>query len=161
MNVDIRQTDAVDVVADCGTLDQWEDGSVDLIYACHLLDQFSRHQYMDVLRTWYRKLKVGGILRLSCVDFEQVALRYHEKRNLRELIGLLHARQDYPTNVRKVSWDWKTITEDLKSVGFTTIRPWNWRYTEHTDVDDCSKAYLPHMDFANGNLMSLNCEGVK
>lgn len=150
----------MDIVADCGKLDLWDDESVSVIYACHLLDQFTRHEYMDVLRTWFRKLKPDGVLRLSCVDFEQVALRYQEKRNLRELIGLLHARQDYPTNTRHYSWDWKTITEDLRDVGFRIIRPWNWRYTDHTGVDDCSQAYLPHLD-KDGQLMSLNCEGVK
>lgn len=161
VNVDCRETPAVDLVMDCGTLPGWKDGSVDLIYACHVLDQFSRHAYMDVLRLWCGKLKSGGVLRLSCVDFDAVVSRYASTSDLTELIGLLHARQDYPTNVRKMSWNRDTLTADMEAAGLTDVRPWNWQNVSHGDVDDCSQAFLPHKCKSNGQLMSLNLEGTK
>ena len=33
-----------------------------------------------------------------------------------------------------------------------------WRETEHSQFDDHSQAYVPHMDKENGVLISLNVE---
>lgn len=158
-NIDIRDTNAVDLVEDIGTLPSSADRSADIIYACHVLDHFSRHAYMDVLRRWYAVLKPGGILRLSVVDFADVVERYRETRDVRGLIGLLHARQDYPSNVRHMSWDYRSLGEDLLSVGFSLIRPWKAEYVDHGHIHDCSQARmkLGGVD----QLISLNIEGVK
>ena len=32
---------------------------------------------------------------------------------------------------------------------------------KHSDIDDYSQAYIPHMDKDNGTLMSLNVEAIK
>ena len=41
------------------------------------------------------------------------------------------------------------------------MKRYDLRDTEHADIDDCSQAYLPHMDKENGVLMSLNVEATK
>lgn len=160
-NIDIRETEATDIVADIRRLFGMADCSVDMIYACHVLDHFSRHEYMDVLRRWYAVLKPGGILRLSVVNFAEVVDIYRQTWDLKPLIGLLVARQDYPSNVRHMHWDYSSLSRDLSAVGFSTVRPWNWRTTDHAQVDDFSQAHIPHMDKENGRLVSLNIEGVK
>lgn len=33
-----------------------------------------------------------------------------------------------------------------------------WKNTEHSQFDDYSQSYIPHMDKINGTLMSLNVE---
>lgn len=113
---------------------------------------------MDVLKHWVAMLKPGGILRLSVVDFAEVVERYRETRNLRELIGLLHARQDYDTNVRHMSWDWKTLQEDLLAAGCSSVRPWKPEYVDHGHIWDYSQARTPK---GTGTRMSLNMEGIK
>ena len=55
----------------------------------------------------------------------------------------------------------KKITELLIDSGFSDIKEWDWRKTEHSDIDDYSQAYLPHMDKENGLLMSMNIEATK
>ncbi len=40
-NVDILETHAVDVISDISKLDNFSDDSIDLIYACHVLEHFS------------------------------------------------------------------------------------------------------------------------
>jgi hypothetical protein len=115
---------------------------------------------MDVIRHWVSLLKPDGVLRLSVVDFAEVVERYRETRNLRELIGLLHARQDYPSNVRHYMWDWKTLSEDLIAAGCKLVRPWKPQFVDHGHIDDYSQARLPHMA-DNGRWMSLNMEGVR
>ena len=49
----------------------------------------------------------------------------------------------------------------LKSLGFSEVKKYDWRKTSHSQFDDHSQAYLPHMDKENGDLMSLNIEAVK
>ena len=49
----------------------------------------------------------------------------------------------------------------LFQAGFSVVRRWDWRQTEHADVDDYSQAHLPHMEKDGGRLMSLNLEAVK
>jgi hypothetical protein len=46
-------------------------------------------------------------------------------------------------------------------VGFQQVRRWDWRNTDHSQVDDYSQAYLPHLKKQNGQLMSLNLEAIK
>ena len=43
----------------------YEDNTVDLIYASHVLEYFDREEVSEVLEEWYRVLKPGGILRLA------------------------------------------------------------------------------------------------
>ena len=54
-----------------------------------------------------------------------------------------------------------SLSADLKEVGFSETRLWDWRTTEHAHMDDYSQAYIPHMDKENGTLVSLNIEAVK
>ena len=46
----------------------------------------------------------------------------------------------------------------LEEAGFSNIRKWDWRTTDHSQFDDHSQAYLPKMDKENGTLISLNIE---
>ena len=38
------------------------------------------------------------------------------------------------------------------------IKKYNWRNKSHSDFDDHSQSYLPHLDKENGYLISLNIE---
>ena len=38
---------------------------------------------------------------------------------------------------------------------------YDWRATDHADIEDSWKAYTPHLDYENGVLMSLNVEWIK
>jgi hypothetical protein len=52
------------------------------------------------------------------------------------------------------------LSTSLQKIGFKNIKKYNWKNTEHSEVDDYSKAYIPHMD-QTGILMSLNIESQK
>jgi predicted SAM-dependent methyltransferase len=161
INIDIRYMPGVDKVDDVKFLRSFAENSVDVIYCCALLEHFSRWEYMLVLKRWYDLLKPGGVLRLSVPDFRALSEHYLEHGDLRQLIGMLYGRQDYPENFHHMCWDRKTLEEDLASVGFEVIYEYDWRLTEHSDLDDYSQSYLPHMDKQNGKLMHLNLEAIK
>ena len=159
-NVDIRWNPCVDVQADICELPMFEPGTVDVIYCCHALQHVGRWRWRPTLIRWFDLLRPGGLLRLSVPDFEAIVTRYTRTGELAELIGLLYARQDYPENVDRMAWDFRSLSANLASIGFSEIVRYNWRLTEHASVDDFSAAYLPHMDF-NGQSMSLNVEAGK
>ena len=160
-NIDCRDTAAVDVVDDVSVLSKFADGTADVVYASHVLEHFSRHKYKEVLKRWHDVLKEGGILRIAVPDFEQIAKYYLETGDLRAVSGILYGGQDYPENNHFWCWDFEQLKKDLKEVGFNVIVRYEWQQTEHSDVDDFSQAYLPHMDKENGTLMSLNVEAKK
>jgi hypothetical protein len=64
-------------------------------------------------------------------------------------------------NIHYNIFDYETLKNALLDVGFKEVYRYDWRATEHADVDDYSQAYYPHMDKENGKLMSLNIEAVK
>ncbi len=41
----------------------YESGTVDLIYACHLIAYFDRDEIVSILKEWRRVLRPGGCLR--------------------------------------------------------------------------------------------------
>jgi len=134
---------------------------VDLIYACHVLEHFERHEYKKVLRKCFEVLKKDGVLRLAVPNFEEVVNYYIKHKDLDILMGFLYGGQTYKHNYHYCAWDFNTLSNDLKSIGFREVNKYEWRQTEHGDIDDFSQCYLPHMDKENGTLMSLNIEAIK
>ena len=46
----------------------YEDETVDLIYASHVLEYFDREEAVDILTEWTRVLKKGGVLRIAQIS---------------------------------------------------------------------------------------------
>jgi len=163
-HVDILPIPHVDRVTPAERLDFLESNSVDLIYACHLLEHYGRHELGAVLAEWYRVLRPGGVLRLAVPDFAAVCHMYDSeglKDGYSGLVGLVCGGQRNGGDYHKVIFDERFLTYLLNKTGFREARRWDWRCTEHADIDDYSQAYLPHLDKETGMLMSLNLEGVK
>jgi len=162
LNVDIINNSNVDLVDDVTQLKSIKNESVDLIYACHVLEHFKRNEYLTVLKRWTELLKPNGVLRLSVPDLEKVIKLYNSgKYNLRQLLGLLYGGQTYLYNFHYMGFDFITLKEDLEKLNYFNIKKFDWRLTEHAEIDDYSQAYLPHMDKKNGELVSLNIEAIK
>ncbi|WP_199177560.1 methyltransferase domain-containing protein [Halobacteriovorax sp. DA5] len=156
INIDILETDAVDEIHNITDLSKFENNSIDEIYASHVLEHFSRNEVKNVLQEWTRVLKKGGIIRLAVPNFEAIVKVYLENKNLKELMGLLYGGQDNKYNFHYVTFDFISIKEILTELQFKNINQYNWKDFLPNDFDDFSRAYLPHMDFDNGQLMSLN-----
>ena len=161
IHIDARKLPHVDYVTTADKLDMFEDNSVNLIYACHILDHLERNQVDLVLKEWYRVLVTGGILRIAVSDFEKLAEVYLKTRDLKLVLGPLLGRQDYPENTHFMIFDYAYLCEVLTEAGFKNIHRYDWRQTIHKDYDDLSQAYIPHMDKEQGILISLNVEAEK
>lgn len=160
-NVDIRKETGCDLIDDVGKLYKINDNDVELVYACHVLEHFGRHEYKKVLERWFNVLMDDGILRLSVPDLGKVCEQYTKGTPLSSLMGFIYGGQTYKENYHYIGFDYKELEQVLIDIGFKEVRSWDWRETEHSHIDDFSQAYLPHMDKENGVLMSLNIEAIK
>ena len=141
----------------------FEDNSIDEVYACHILEHFTREdmQNKNILKEWYRIIKKGGILRIAVPNFEAIVEEYLFSKNLENIMGLLYGGQDYEYNFHYQTYDFKRLSKLLKSVGFSDVKTYDWKEFLPKGYDDFSRAYIPHMDFENGRLMSLNVIAIK
>lgn len=164
VHLDALEAPHVDYVGRVERLDMFENDSVELIYASHILEHFGRHQYEDVLAEWCRVLSPGGVLRLAVPDFEACAKLYVDGRledGIADITGLIVGGQKDEYDYHSMIFDKPSLTQALLRVGFSDVRTWDWRKTEHAEIDDFSQAYLPHMQKETGTLVSLNLEAVK
>jgi len=161
-HVDVIAFEHVDYVCDARILNMIEDDAVSEIYACHVLEHVERGEVPNVLKEWCRVLRSGGLLRLAVPDFEAVAAEYVENRDLMNMQGLLYGGQTYDYNYHHVAFDYNSVQSMLNEIGFADVSRYDWRSLLPADgYDDYSRSYLPHMDFDNGRLMSLNITAIK
>lgn len=161
VHIDAVDFEHVDHVASIDNLSFIPDNSVELIYNCHVLEHFKRKDVEKVLAEWYRVLKPEGVLRISVPDFESLCKIYTQTSNLSLVKGALFGRQDYLYNIHYNVFDFKDLKSELESVGFKEVERYDWRLTDHANIDDYSQAYVPHMNKENGIQVSLNIEAMK
>lgn len=155
-NIDARPTDAADMVMDISTLDHIENNTVDLIYACHVLEHFKLagdNSYLNVLSNWVSKLKVGGIIKLSVPNIDSVLKGITENRTDRsktyDFLRLCFGGQDYLENHHGLCFTEEYLKYDMVSVGLIDIKPF-WPF-----INDTSNFILHGID------VSLNYQGIK
>ena len=171
INIDLLPSKSVDVVEDIRELKSFTEESVDLIYACHVLEHISRREYKKVLKRWYSLLKPSGILRLSVPNLREWFKYYFETGNFKILLSALYGGQENKYNYHYMGWDEETLREDLLEAGFTDIRNYDWQTTEHSSIKDWSRDYLPYRDeqgnmlldedWFEGRFVNLNVEAIK
>lgn len=167
VHIDLASFPHIDHRHDIATLPMFVDGAASLIYACHAFEYFDRVQAPGVLAEWLRVLRPDGVLRLAVPDFEVMSRIYVETGELSVIHGPLYGRMAIVTDhgeefvYHKTTYDFASLRGVLEHAGFRSVRRWDWRSTEHRDVDDFSQAYIPHMDKEHGTLISLNVEATK
>lgn len=144
---DIRKLDDhIDYVGNADDLSQFEDNSIDEIYACHLLEHFGRNEVDMVLKEWHRVIKPDGILRIAVPDFEAITDEYKQNHDLAKLLGLLYGGQNYEYNFHYCTFDFKNLKSRLEKVGFEDVQRYDWREFLPDGYDDFSRAYLVSAD---------------
>lgn len=77
VNMDIRdQGYPVDIVGDVRDLSIFDDKSVDIIVAHHLVEHIALQDLSAFIREWRRVLKIGGKLAVSVPDLQALASRW-------------------------------------------------------------------------------------
>ena len=160
-HIDLVSYPHIDYLHRIDKLEIFNDDSVDDIYACHCLEHFKRHEVADVLREWARVLKSNGWIHIAVPSFEAIIEEYLENKKIEMVMGLLYGRQDYEYNIHYHTFDFENISLLLTNANFDNIEIYRWEDFLPAGFDDYSRAYLPHMDFEHGRLMSLNVVAKK
>lgn len=161
VHIDIFDGEHIDYQKDIRDLGFLKNGSVDEIYACHVLEHFGRHEVREVLTEWVRVLKPGGYIRLAVPDFEASVKHYNEYKDVNVLMGLIVGGQRDEYDFHKSVFDFGSLKLLMEQCGLGQVNRYDWRAVEHSDVDDYAQSYLPHMDKESGLLMSLNVVAQK
>lgn len=164
VHIDYGDYKHLDYKSDISKLTMFEDNSVDLIYASHLIAYFDRSEIINVLNEWNRVLKKNGVLRVATPDLNVITKLYYEDLlPLESFLGPLYGKMDMGGNTiyHKTTYDFKSLKNILIECGFKDVDYYNWKSTDHAKFDDHSQAYIPHMNKNNGTLISLNIECKK
>lgn len=160
INIDARSMPHVHYVSQSLKLDQFSHGSVDLIYACHVLEHVSHRNIILTISNWRNCLKKDGILRLSVPDFDAIVKIYRdEKENIDAIKLPLMGGQEYAFNFHFAIFNQAYLNQLLKCCGFSIIRTWDPKTALYYNFDDWA-----NRPFVVGNKeykISLNLEAVK
>lgn len=161
INVDAQAFAHVHIVTDDITsLTDFDDGTVDLIYMCHILEHIKRNELKNVLSEMKRILKDGGVLRLSVPDFDRLIDIYNASgKDITTISHKLMGGQDHKYNIHYCVFNRQRLSELLTKAGFREVISWdpdNCRY--HNFKDKASKRIK-----INGKeyIISLNLEAIK
>ena len=167
VHVDLCDMPHIDYKSGIQSLPFFVDNSVSLIYCSHALEYFDRNQAKYVLKEWHRVLEPGGTLRLAVPDFEALINVYKQTGDISKVLGPLYGKMEILTETgtknlyHLTAYDKQSLTKLLHENGFSDVRCWDWRITDHASIDDHSQAYFPHMQKNTGLHVSLNLEGKK
>ena len=140
---------------------EFDDNSVELIYASHVLEYFDIDEAKNLLQEWRRVLKSGGELRIAVPDFETMSSLYNSNKiKLEDILGPLYGRMNMGNTMiyHKTTYDFESLYNILSGCLYDDIKRYDWReYKIHRLNDDHSQAYLNLKDDKkNGTLISLN-----
>lgn len=161
INIDALPRRHVHYVQAVDRLGRFADGSVDLVYACHVLEHFSHLRVPDVLREWCRVLKPGGRLCLSVPDFDRILDIYAGTgRQVPIILNALMGGQEYPYNYHRTAFNKEYLTGLLLAAGFKRVHEWapDDGGVAH-DVNDWSRR--PFVVEGRAYPVSLNLEAEK
>lgn len=148
LNVDVRPFGHVD--KRCKPWKEsfvWEmpgvkDASVEMIYSSHMLQYYDWEEGRQLCSIWREKLIVGGVLRLSVVDFGACCGLYANNSDLSDIIGPLYGRMriDEQWRYAKCVYDSTSLTATLMDAGFQLDKIRQWTPEEHAErrFRDCS-----------------------
>lgn len=148
----------------------FENGSIDLIYACHLISYFTSDELLKILFEWSRVLKKGGRLRIATPDLETL-LNIAGSGQMASTFGPIYGVMKSGNELihHKSHYSFLTLSMSLTLSGLRKIRKYDFRETEHAMFDDHSKAHYPHDEgaiksgvFTDNHIpVSLNMEATK
>lgn len=122
LNVDVRELPGVDIVSGVDNL-PFAEGTVDGIYAAHLLEHFPKRYLLDVLLPYWRSLlKPGGTLELVVPDSEAM-LAAHQRGEIdfATLAEVTFGKQDYDGDFHYAMYSPASLVALLEEAGFAPV----------------------------------------
>lgn len=122
VNVDSRELPGVDLVTDVTSMPVVP-GTVDEIFAAHLIEHFPQRYLQDVLLPYWRSLLgADGVLRLVLPDAQAMLNAYAEgDMSFDDLALVTFGKQDYDGDFHFVMFSPESIMELLRAAGFEAV----------------------------------------
>ena len=161
INIDAQPLAHIHIVTeDIASLSDFDDGTVDLVYMCHILEHIKRNDLINVLSEMKRTLKDGGALRLSVPNFDRLIEVYDASgKDINMISHQLMGGQDHEFNIHYSVFNYHRLSELLKKVGFRKVVSWtpdNCLY--HNFKDRASRSIKVD---GKEYMISLNLEAIK
>lgn len=121
----------------------YADGSVEEVYASHVLEHFPTRESENVVKDWVRVLKPGGRIRIAVPDMQLWAQNVVAGTNF-NATGYMFGGQSDENDFHKTGFDESGLRWYMEKAGLVGIQRWT------STIKDC--AALP---------ISLNLEGYK
>ena len=161
-NVDNAHYKHIHYKKDVKSLSFIESNSVEYIYASHVLEYFDFEESIIVLKEWKRVMKKKAKIRISVPNFDSLLAIYKKTKNIDKIIGPLFGKMKSNNKFiyHKCVFSEKKLFSILKKLNFNNIKLYNLDSTFHSNYDDHSNAFYPHMN-NKGIKVSINVEASK
>lgn len=159
VNVDAASLAHVHYRQDVRDLSVFGDETVDLVYACHVLEHIAPVDQARVLWEWRRVLKPGGVLRLSVPDFDLLLEIYRDcAQDIEAIVGPLLGDHG-GLNAHCAIFNRAHLERLLRAAGFSEVRAWDPKTARDHDFDDWASRTITRG--GRQREVSLNLEGVR
>ena len=118
VNIDIRNTPAVDVVCDLLRL-PYPTRSVDRIECYHVIEHLAHSRALLALARWASMLRDGGSLVIECPNFDEAARDYLAGNRAR--LGNIFGLQRFDSDFHLWGWSPSTLAAALREVGLVDV----------------------------------------
>ena len=154
--LNIQNKPGVDFVGDISNLDQFKDGSVDEIYASHVIEHVDQNNIEKTLKGIYRVLNKNGKIYISVPDMDILCKIFIDSNSsldmkwhaMRMMFGGQIDKYDY----HQFGWNFLFLNGYLNKVGFRRIE----KVKRLAIFDDDTSEFAPH-----GYPISLNVIAYK
>lgn len=120
-NIDLTPGPSVDIIGDVSDLKDFSDGSVEEIYASHILEHFPHLKGQTVLREWRRVLRPGASAFISVPDMAIVARLTREFGWCEWLRNLVYGDQTDKFAFHYGGFDFAFLSRELVLAGFSDV----------------------------------------
>lgn len=120
---------------DATTLDEVDDGSVDVILSSHFLEHTPHVKAGIILQTWHNKLKKGGLLTINVPDLawackqvyhytqgKQLSGYYDRFEGEHGLLSIIYGSQSHAGEYHKSGYTEESLKKLLEGVGFINVK---------------------------------------
>lgn len=124
INIDLYRDDA-DMNIDLRHGLPYPDGSVEEIFASHIIEHFSRKEWPIVIQDWYRVLAIDGKIHLECPEISKIAIDLLTGNDIElsimKLYGAQEAFGDGRGEYHKNGFTKELLRRDLEKVGLKIL----------------------------------------